>query len=102
MMAGSSAVTDDHLRSICFGDFMHPEVEKRVYDEIPDFTLLTKAMEHYLKEFNLTSKTPMSLVMFKYAVEHTSRISRIIRQRGGHALLVGNEKNNVYNIKYII
>jgi len=68
---------------------MHPEVEKRVYDEVPDFTLLTKAMEHYLKEYNSTSKAPMPLVMFKYAVEHASRISRIIRQPGGHALLVG-------------
>ena len=25
----------------------------------------------------------------RYAVEHTSRINRIIRQKGGHALLVG-------------
>ena len=31
----------------------------------------------------------MPLVMFRYAVEHTSRINRIIRQKGGHALLVG-------------
>ncbi len=42
VMAGSSVVTDEHLRSLCFGDYMHPEVEKRVYDEIPDVTLLTK------------------------------------------------------------
>ena len=89
VMAGSSVVTDEHMRSLCFGDFMHPEVEKKLYDEIPDVTLLTKAMEHYLKEYNAVSKAPMPLVMFRYAVEHTSRINRIIRQRGGHALLVG-------------
>ena len=47
------------------------------------------AMEHYLKEYNAVSTAPMPLVMFKFAVEHTSRISRIIRQPGGHALLVG-------------
>ena len=28
---------------------MHPEAEKKIYDEIPDVTLLTKAMDHYLK-----------------------------------------------------
>ena len=40
---------DEHLRSLCFGDYMHPEAEKKIYDEIPDVTLLTKAMDHYLK-----------------------------------------------------
>ncbi|XP_059095302.1 dynein axonemal heavy chain 3-like [Tigriopus californicus] len=89
VMAGSSVATDEHLHSICFGDYMHPEVDKKVYDEIPDSTLLAKAMEHYLHEYNTVSKAPMPLVMFRYAVEHTSRINRIIRNKGGHALLVG-------------
>jgi dynein heavy chain len=65
MMAGASVVTDEHLRSLCFGDYMHPEVEKKVYDEIPDVSLLTKAMEHYLKQYNTFSKAPMPLVMFR-------------------------------------
>ena len=47
-------------------------------------------MEHYLKEYNTVSKAPMPLVMFHYAVEHISRINRILRSSsGGHALLVG-------------
>ena len=54
----------------------------KVYDEIPDVSLLTKAMEHYLKEYNTVSKAPMPLVMFRYATEHASRINRIIKQRG--------------------
>ena len=89
VMAGSSVVSDEHLKALCFGDYMHPEAEKKVYDEVPDVTLLTQAMEHYLKEYNQFSKAPMPLVMFRYAVEHVSRIHRIIRQGGGHALLVG-------------
>ena len=48
---------DEHLRSLCFGDYMHPEAEKKIYDEIPDVTLLTKAMDHYLKVSNTIQYT---------------------------------------------
>lgn len=42
-----------------------------------------------MDDYNSTSTSPMKLVMFLDAVEHVSKISRIIRQPGGHALLLG-------------
>ena len=56
MLAGASVVTDKHMKSLCFGEFMYPEAEKKIYDEIPDTTLLSQSMEHYLKEYNTISK----------------------------------------------
>lgn len=46
-------------------------------------------MEFYLDEHNSTSKAPMPLVMFKFAIEHVSRICRVLKQDKGHLLLVG-------------
>lgn len=46
------------------------------YNEIPNVTLLLSTMEEYLVDHNSTSKRPMNLAMFLFAVEHVSRICR--------------------------
>ena len=46
-------------------------------------------MENYLRDYNGVSKRPMNLAIFLFAVEHVSRICRVLKQPGGHMLLVG-------------
>lgn len=80
---------DDNIRSLFFGDYLKPDSYPKVYDEITDLKRLTAVMEYYLEEFNNVSKAPMSLVMFRFAIEHISRICRVLKQNKGHLLLVG-------------
>lgn len=88
-LSPTGKITDDNIRSLFFGDFLKPESDQKIYDEITDLRGLTIVMEYYLEEFNSISKAPMSLVMFKFAIEHISRICRVLKQNKGHLLLVG-------------
>uniref|UniRef100_A0A8C3L813 Dynein axonemal heavy chain 3 n=1 Tax=Chrysolophus pictus TaxID=9089 RepID=A0A8C3L813_CHRPC len=88
-LSPTGKVTDDHIRSLFFGDYLKPDSNVKVYDEITDLKQLTAVMESYLEEYNNTSRAPMSLVMFKFAIEHISRICRVLKQDNGHLLLVG-------------
>uniref|UniRef100_A0A8D3CSS9 AAA+ ATPase domain-containing protein n=1 Tax=Scophthalmus maximus TaxID=52904 RepID=A0A8D3CSS9_SCOMX len=82
-------VVDECIRSLFFGDYAKPDSDSRAYDEITDLQALQDVMEFYLNEYNSCSKSPMSLVMFKFAIEHISRICRVLKQDNGHLLLVG-------------
>uniref|UniRef100_A0A8C4VGB9 Dynein axonemal heavy chain 3 n=1 Tax=Falco tinnunculus TaxID=100819 RepID=A0A8C4VGB9_FALTI len=81
--------TTSNSFNLFFGDYLKPDSNVKVYDEITDLKQLTTVMEYYLEEYNNISKTPMSLVMFKFAIEHISRICRVLKQDNGHLLLVG-------------
>ncbi|KAH8862796.1 Dynein heavy chain 3, axonemal [Schistosoma japonicum] len=82
----SGRVVDEDVRNLLFGNYMQ---DGGCYDEVTDYHLLTNRMEAYLNDFNALSKTPMNLVMFKFAIEHISRVVRVLLQDNGHALLVG-------------
>ncbi|KAM9844002.1 dynein axonemal heavy chain 3-like [Aulostomus maculatus] len=82
-------VVDETIRSLLFCDYAFPDADTRAYDEITDLKALQEVHEFYLDEYNSYSKAPMALVMFMFAIEHISRICRVLKQDNGHLLLVG-------------
>ncbi|XP_029456789.1 LOW QUALITY PROTEIN: dynein heavy chain 12, axonemal [Rhinatrema bivittatum] len=88
---GSASLSEENLRSLLFGDYMNPDLEgdERLYAEVPSVQQFNDIVEQCLDEYNQTHKSRMNLVIFKYVLEHLSRLCRILKQAGGNALLVG-------------
>ena len=72
---------------IMFVDYIRPEED--IYEQSPGIDKLSALLSDYLEEYNMTSSNPMKLVFFRDAILHISRISRILRQPRGNAMLVG-------------
>ena len=45
LIISDSALIDDNVRSLFFGDYMSPGADPRIYDEIMDFEKLTTTIE---------------------------------------------------------
>ncbi|XP_037908989.1 dynein heavy chain 3, axonemal [Hermetia illucens] len=83
------AVTDNDLRNMFFGNYMEPDAEPKIYDEVENNEKLERVMKYYLKEYNSFSNSPMDLVLFRFAIEHVSRVSRVLQMPRGNILMVG-------------
>jgi dynein heavy chain len=66
-----------------------PDIEDpRLYEDLGGYTELKEKMDKMLEEYGYEYK-PMELVLFNDALEHVTKIHRIIRFPKGCALLVG-------------
>eukprot|EP01135_Chromosphaera_perkinsii_P000898 Nk52_evm61s152 gene=Nk52_evmTU61s152 len=81
-------ITIKHTSNLMFCDILSTE-ENKLYDEVLDIEELNKVVSEGLAEYNQTYKTPMNLVIFRYVLEHISRICRLLKLPGANALLVG-------------
>ncbi|KAI9224346.1 dynein heavy chain and region D6 of dynein motor-domain-containing protein [Blastocladiella britannica] len=77
------------VEPMLFGDYLVPGADPKQYVQVRDLKKVVKLTEEYLEDYNNQVSKPMKLVMFLDAIEHVSRICRILRQPGGNALLLG-------------
>ncbi|XP_072114311.1 dynein axonemal heavy chain 6 isoform X1 [Mobula birostris] len=78
-------------KPIIFGDFLKIGADKsdRLYEDLNNYVKVKSVLREYMDDYNMTNSKEMKLVFFQDAVEHVSRIARMIRQERGNALLVG-------------
>ncbi|XP_033238860.1 dynein heavy chain 3, axonemal [Drosophila pseudoobscura] len=82
-------LSDNDIRNLFYGNYMEPDAEPKFYDEGESYEKLEKLMKYYLREYNSFSSTRMDLVMFRFAIEHVSRVSRVLQMPRGNILMVG-------------
>lgn len=75
---------------LLFGDFMNSvPKENRVYEEIVNIEKLKIVLMDILMDFNMVYNKDLNIIFFMDAIEHITRIARILRFERGNALLVG-------------
>lgn len=57
--------------------------------QVVDFKKLPGLFKDYLEDYNLSTPKVMKLVFFTDAIAHVARLTRILRQPRGNAMLVG-------------
>lgn len=73
----------------CIGRLTGQSTEDpRLYQDMESYKRIRGIFDEALETYNLDNK-PMVLVLFEMALEHLSRILRILRNPLGHALLIG-------------
>ena len=78
------------LLSIRFSDIMDDlSSSDRRYDEITEYNKAYIKIESFLEDYNSTSKKPMNLVLFEFAIDHILKILRILKLEKGNAMLIG-------------
>jgi len=88
---GNSKIeTLEEMRGLIFTDVMSASsLKNRPYELVTDMDRLTRSCENALSQYDLASDKPLNIVLFNFAIEHLLIISRILKQPGANALLVG-------------
>ncbi|CAH8587314.1 unnamed protein product [Heterobilharzia americana] len=75
---------------ILFGDYRTAmdETEVRLYEDMVDYDNCRNIAQEILENYN-EGVGQLQMILFNDAIEHLTRIERVLRMENGHALLVG-------------
>ncbi len=79
---------------VVFSDFMKLEASTVLYEEVKDKLKLLRLLENKLDDYNMNASSKMNLVFFEEAIDHVIRIARVLRQKRGHAMLIGKKNKH--------
>ena len=73
-----------------FADFMKEGATVPIYEDVLDMDELKTVMELKMEDYNETpGYVAMDLVLFKYCLEHITRVTRVIALERGNMMLIG-------------
>ncbi|KAF2899450.1 hypothetical protein ILUMI_06724 [Ignelater luminosus] len=84
-------ITEESLKDLMFGTYLDTDAseDELKYEELTNIEAFFDVGMNCLDEYNSTHKNKMDVVLFKYALEHLSKICRVLSMPSGSALLVG-------------
>ena len=65
------------------------DTDEKIYEEVDEVKKVVDFLESKMYEFNVETNGKLQLVFFKEAIQHVLRISRIMVQPRGNAMLIG-------------
>ena len=68
--------TPEEIRGLMFGFYM--DKRGKTYTEVEDFNEMRIRWKQCLDEYNQISNKPMNIVLFQFALEHASRVARVL------------------------
>jgi dynein heavy chain len=75
---------------VTFSMILKCDLEEKLYEQIQEPRRLQKVLEDKILDYNYTfMHNQMSLIFFEDAVDHICRITRILNQPRGNAMLIG-------------
>jgi len=82
--------TEQNRMKVTFAMILKCDYEEKLYEQIEDPKRLVKVLEDKMLDYNFTyTSSPMHLIFFQDAIDHISRIARILHQPRGNAMLIG-------------